>query len=174
MKELLEVPGLGAIISPHPDVLEIRHQVELLIQAVVQKMNETDPTLQLTIEIGGSVREGTKIGLPDEFDTYLCIEGLHSECQVVREGYTGEVTLKLKSRHDTQVWSTYVKDGELDATTLHLHIHGLLYEALYKIFTTSNKYPFYWKPYGLGEIHLEYMGKRYNGMAIKVDVSPCI
>ena len=55
------------------------------VQAVVNKMYDTDSTLNLIKELGGSVKEGTKIGLLNEYDLYLYIGGLYNKCQVVSE-----------------------------------------------------------------------------------------
>ena len=78
------------------------HVVELLVQAVVKKIKDIDSTLNLTKELGGSVKEGTKLGLPDKYDVYLYIGGLRGKCQVDSEEFDvqdkyGRVTLKLKS-----------------------------------------------------------------------------
>ncbi len=112
--------------------------------------------------------EGTKTGLPDEFDVRLYVRAY--EYEMVRQrtdDYNGIVcTLRIKDSNDV-----------IDPQKMFIRLHCLTYAALDQdaVWKDNNaKYLlFLWKPYGVNTIHLEWMGKKYHGLPIKVDVMYC-
>ena len=67
LSELLMKKGVG-FLPEHEEVAEIRKAVQMVIECFKVGMKEIDPELEFEWMPSGSVEEGSKVNLPDEFD----------------------------------------------------------------------------------------------------------
>ena len=116
----------------------IQDVISHIIEKLADHVSLSDPTLQSTISLAGSVNEGTKVGWQNEFDYIWSLNHFNEtfvpiESPLHPEGY---VQLKLienvQSTHELERFL----DSEccLDAYELNYHMYSLINQGLLEIF----------------------------------------
>ncbi len=139
---------------------------------------KTGKPLSLTVDSDGSIHEGTKVGLPDEYDLRICVDDLRNIVTVRQEGQTYNLHInhgnyRHLSQHPLELtfgaeWQTQGGDN------INIHIlYDHLYQLMCKALSDSDIYRDVILCYKFNEkeqIHLEWQGDEHTGMAIKVDI----
>lgn len=73
--ELLQTPGVGSV-AQLKDNFAIKTRVETLMKRLEKELSRSDSVFTYEAVVSGGVSEGTKVGLPDEFDYLLIVHGL--------------------------------------------------------------------------------------------------
>jgi hypothetical protein len=131
--------------------------------------------LGLHVEVGGSTAEGTKVGLPDEFDCRIVIDDLVG-CVEVTSEREHSLTLKvecgqndIKSHPLVDFTGTGDREGEILPKKLYSYLYGLMCTALSNA-ETYKGLSLCWKYISKEQIHLEWRGDHFLMMALKIDV----
>ena len=85
MLSILQSEGLGLISDDATDNQAILHDVDQLVSRFGSRLNQLDRVLQIYHQYAGSIAEGTKVGLLDEFDIQLCIRSLEGKLAVYHQ-----------------------------------------------------------------------------------------
>ncbi len=169
--QLLFAEGLGVCDMNGKNAV-ISREVHKFLTSVAESMNAIDPHLGIRLCLGGSSIEGTKTGLCDEFDYRFHITGLQRGNSSVVKELLHSVQLKINAKHIALKWKAHCdEDSNLLARPYYDYVYGILYQALAKVklYKTFRKRPFYFKSVVNEQIHLEWVGKPDDGMAIKID-----
>ncbi|XP_057316826.1 ankyrin repeat, PH and SEC7 domain containing protein secG-like [Hydractinia symbiolongicarpus] len=73
--ELLQTPGVGSV-AQLKDNFSIKKRVETLMKRLEKELSRSDSFFTYEALVSGGVSEGTKVGLPDEFDYLFIVHGL--------------------------------------------------------------------------------------------------
>ena len=165
----------------------IAKEVRRLITELVVKCEELDPRLKSNLLLTGSVVEGTKMWLPDEFDFMMELTEFKDCCDLGnKEGFDSEVTVRKMCR---SCWSDLFEkedNFQLSPEKLKKHVESLLQTAVLSL--DRNAYPKLW--FNFCEYHSKadflqttkvgvklsffWYGEKYKKLPISVDLTPAI
>ena len=129
LQDVLDTPGIGTVDSV-PCFRNVGNQVEVLITRLAEKMNSLDPHFSFIPSISGGVREGTKVGFPDEFDYLVYVQGLERFFDIEENGNTedGYANLKLKGNSTSPIKFLVDEHGYF----LTPHFTSYFYELVFR------------------------------------------
>ena len=180
---LLDRPGVGRLTS-HPDVNDVHTSVRKLMDLISVKIGELCPQFTCSITASGSSNEGTKCGLPDEFDFLFCLEHFAEDCEPEESNEPGYAKLNLKkglSNEKMDFYRQFIISGE--NTTLPRKIISYFARLLKIALNTSTLWqdhdlPFVLKSYTPRGpnlvISLLYRGKIFKHMQLSIDMVPAV
>lgn len=172
IESLLKAPGLGVVTST-PDHLMIHNNIGKFMRTVIHHMNQMDSRLDVYMQYAGSVAEGTKVGLPDEYDIQLHIGGLQGLFQTIQDPETEDLILSISKKSAAKVWAPFIDTNlQLQPNNLYSYLWRLLCLALSKKDVYEGLL-IYWKHIDTdqSEVHLEWAPTH---MAVKLDVAFCV
>ena len=196
IKSLLTTKYVGPLQMAEVEE-EIKHQVDTLVRRITSAVSEMDERFSCESILSGSLSEGTKVGLPEEFDYNLNLKML-SSCTITERWQTLDelsVFVKPTSKHELNLWKDYIdhKNGTLDAENIHRKMMNLIVQVL----STPSVWEglsLMWVIPSLGEpdktttstrsksenwtfvfpVILEWTGSGFPGMLLSVDLMPSV
>ncbi len=180
VKQLLLSEGVGSCATKsrwkwkHQNT--ISETVKTFMQILVNEMNSLDPLLELEMHFHGSSKEGTKVGLLDEFDCRLHLTGLEKDDFVlVEEELKHNIILKINKDNEIAVqrWGTFCDNNRyLVPNRLFRHIYKTMCKALVqtKKGKCMKKIKLYLKDVNNEQVHFEWVCSPDQGMPLKIDV----
>ena len=173
---LLTTRGCG-IVSLDDKIRPVQNSVLVFLNRVLDNMKQMHQNLKgmplgLHLEVGGSTDEGTKVGLPDEFDCRIVIDDLVGFVEVTAER---EHSLALKVNCDINVHplADFIGTGDREGQILPKKLYSYLYELMCKALSNAENFKglsLCWKYIVKEQIHLEWRGDHFLMMALKIDV----
>ena len=164
----LSQPGLGYVESSE-HVTAVNTTMIETFNRLCQKIKEIDPHIRLVSKLGGSTAEGTKTGLPDEFDFLLCFKDLEG-CVYVYHMLNYGATLKVKKAMKGHPLAfAFNEEHVIKPEVLYMRMYKALCRALADPQLLEGL-PLCFKYIEREQIHFEYRGKGYPMMAIKADI----
>jgi len=100
---VLEKKSVGLVrFEENTESAEIKEAVENTMRQLFANIESIDPRFKSTLVPSGSVSEGTKVGLPDEFDFLVILDNFSDLCQVDESStdfVSGLVSMKACGGH---------------------------------------------------------------------------
>ena len=164
----------------------VARQVRRLVTDLAERCGELDPRMKCNVLLTGSVAEGTKMWLPDEFDFMMELTELKEQCNLMNPKLP-DVTVKEEFRSN---WSDFIitdsNSFRLSPKKLKNHINSLLQKAVLGL--DKRAYPnlrFNFCSYGTRKDFLQttkvgvkllffWLGEKYKKILISVDLTPAI
>lgn len=168
--KLLTFPGLGMVNLNTESSYILNSQVKTFVHYIIQEINTLDSKLNITQELGGSSREHTKVGLPDESDIRLHIGGLEGGVSHVIDMDRDNAVLAIMNKQLRAKWEKFLdEDGIIQADKMSQHIYALQCKALANV-KHLKEAGFYLIGTTNQGIYLEVATGPYQGMAYKFDL----
>ena len=139
LKDLLYTPGVGTV-ETITESSELHDQINTLMQQFCNALSSSDSHFKYKILLSGSVSEGTKIGLLDEYDYLLVVENLLDFVPKERDDTdTGFVNLRYVGQDKMHF---LVTEGYFDTSKFITYFHKNAFDALGSLETLrkSNMY----------------------------------
>ncbi len=98
---IFTLTGCG-IVKPDGNVQMVKDTIKKFLLSLIKKMttlhDQTNQSaIKLHAEIGGSTAEGTKVGLPDEFDCHICLDDFENLIDITKvKEHSVDVQIKIK------------------------------------------------------------------------------
>ena len=131
LRDILDTPGIGTVDSV-PCFRDVGNQVEILINTIAEKMNSLDPHFSFVPCISGGVREGTKVGFPDEFDYLLYMQGIEKFFDIEENDNTedGYANIKLKMNSTSSIEFLVDEHGYFLTPRFTSYFYELVFRAM--------------------------------------------
>ena len=139
LKDLLYTPGVGTV-ETIAESTELQDKINTLMQQFCDALSSSDSHFKYKIFLSGSVSEGTKIGLLDEYDYLLVVENLLDF--VPEERYdtdTGFINLRYVGQDKMHF---LVTEGYFDSSKFIIYFYKNAFDVLGSLETLkeSNMY----------------------------------
>ena len=95
--KILKTKGVG-IVDGVTEFTEIQEQIDLLVNRIAEKLSANESPFKFRAKLSGGVSEHCKVGLPDEFDYLLFIDGLERFFNIHISDKAGWATLQRKGK----------------------------------------------------------------------------
>ncbi len=169
---LMLAPGLGLISADCPENKTIWHDVNVLVKRLAPSINHLDERLRIYHQYAGSIAEGTKTGLLDEFDIQLCIQALEGKLTVYhQDSWTRMINMRLTDDTNmTAEWEEFLSE---DNTVRPDKLFGHMLRLLCLVSSRKELYDglhFYFKNFNVQRREL-YLIWAPTGMVIKFDIA---
>lgn len=179
---------LSECVIPLTSEIElIRFEVENYIEELVSSIAKLNSLFANSVVRSGSYYEGTRVGLPDEFDYLINLTEFERLTNFVESDDDPSGFGRLYPNADEQsreILSSYIEPitGGISSEKVRKQFYQLLTSARVHVITKeiSSKFrhlKFEWtsddKRCGTA-IHTLWFGQRYPSLTIKIDVVPCI
>ena len=133
IKSLLTTKYVGPLQMTEVEE-EIKQHVDTLVSRITSAVSEMDERFSCEPVLSGSLSEGTKVGLPEEFDYNLNLKML-SSCTITERWQTLDelsVFVKPTSEHELNLWKDYIdhENDTLDAEKIHRKMMNLIVQVL--------------------------------------------
>ena len=175
------------VISSTPEIELIRFEVENYIEELVSSLAKLNPLFANSVIRSGSYYEGTRVGLPDEFDFLINLTEFERLTHFVEDADDPSGFGRLYANDDPQsreILSSYIEpiSGGISSDKVRKQFYNLLTSGRINVFTKdiSSKFrhlKFEWtsddKRCGTA-MHTLWYGQQYPCLTIKIDVVPCI
>ena len=171
MRSVLEANGLG-LIPDSTDNKNILHDVDQFVKRVASWFNRLDSKLGMYHQYAGSIAEGTKVGLLDEFDIQLITKCLEGKLTVYHQDPCTRMS-SMRVKDDTQLMSDWREFLADDNTLMPEKVYSHLLKLLCQILSKDELYEglnFYYKDFNLVKREL-YLIWAPNGQVIKFDMA---
>ncbi|XP_014661479.1 PREDICTED: uncharacterized protein LOC106804703 [Priapulus caudatus] len=167
--DLLDCPGLGRI--QHPVEGEaVRLAVEQLIKEVSDEMVIIDPVFSCSPRLVGSAANGTKAGLPDEFDFVFEMNKFENRVEIRKTSMPGVVTVYNAIERDY----VFVQIKERFMKVFVRGVSNVLRRGFSLLRISNNSSLFHWNKV-CTQLNLTYVGEgHYSYLPLSVDVTPVI
>ena len=132
LKDLLYAPGIGTI-ETIAESSKLKNQINSLMQQFCNALSSSDSPFKYKILLSGGVAEGTKVGLPDEYDYLLVVENLLGFIPEETDN-TGVGFVKLKYKGQNKM-SFLVTDGYLDTSKFTTYFRKVAFDMLGRLET---------------------------------------
>ena len=93
--KILQTKGVG-IVDGVTEFKEIQEQVDLLVNRIAEKLSSNGSPFKFRANLSGGVSEHCKVGLPDEFDYLLFVDGLETFFEIDLSDKSGWAILRRK------------------------------------------------------------------------------
>ena len=132
LKDLLYTPGVGTV-EAITEYSKLKNQINSLMQQFCNALSSSDPHFKYKILLSGGVAEGTKVGLPDEYDYLLVVENLL--CFAPEETDNTDIGfVKLKYKGQKKM-NFLVTDGYLDTSKFATYFHKVAFDVVGRLKT---------------------------------------
>ena len=132
LKDLLYTPGVGTV-ETITEYSKFKNQINSLMQQFCNALSSSDPHFKYKILLSGSVAEGTKVGLPDEYDYLLVVENLL--CFAPKKTDNTDIGfVKLKYKRQKKM-NFLVTDGYLDTSKFAIYFHKVAFDVVGRLKT---------------------------------------
>ena len=88
-------------------------QVLDLMRAIFDEVERIDSRIMVTIELSGSMREGTKVELPDEFDFLCFLDSFESICDIEESETSDYVQCRLRDGNSCSKYRSFFDENNL-------------------------------------------------------------
>ncbi len=181
---ILFTPGIG-IVEGLAEFQSIYQQINLFTMRLADELSILHPDINYKPLLSGGVSEGSKVGLPDEFDYLFAIEGLANFLEADDStGVPGYIKLKLKEKDNCPQIIQHVTDE-------NGYIHSIKFQyyfsnSVLKILQKSEIWqdldfrwcfraePDFFKPTANVLIELEYPLAGFGYIKLSIDIVPVI
>ena len=97
VRKILQTKGVG-IVDGLTEFREIQEQVDLLVNRIAEKLSSNGSPFKFRAKLSGGVSEHCKVGLPDEFNYLLFVDGLEKFFEIDLSDKSGWAILRKKGK----------------------------------------------------------------------------
>ena len=178
----LDIPGIGRLACT--EVNDVKRAVRTLMDRISVRIGELCPLFKCSITPSGSSNEGTKCGLPNEFDFLFCLEHFaeHFEPREDEDLPEGYVELCLKENLPNKIIDEYrhmtLPCGRLSTPHKVFKLFEKIMRTALNTRTIWHDSPVIFKSYNPKSPHLVivllYRGHTFKNMKISIDMVPAV